>query len=387
MTGIPQPSSVPHRLRGPGRSRRVLVTVLCVVVVVVAGLGLYTLASQQTATLVIYTYPSLFGGTNCGAENWSTVFGAFEQAHDVHIDVECPSGTLASTLLAQQNAPGADLVIGLDELTAPQADADHLLVPYAPPELANVAPTLVSELSPDDAVVPYEWGYLGIDYNSSFVAQTQGAVSHLSFPELAANASWARQLLVEDPSVDITGEEFLVWEIEYYEHVLHQDWQGFWSTVLPEMTTWPPSPDWGTAFGEFTSPTDNPQMVVSYTTDPAYAAANGQSGQYNSTVSWSNGTGYGWRTIYGIGIVAGTHHLPLDEAFENWFLGGTVQNLIPLNEWEYPANDTIALPSVYDAALDPSSITPLNADTTPSEVAANLTGWVNEWLTIATGSG
>jgi thiamine transport system substrate-binding protein len=387
MSGPSEIGPGPRRIRGPGRSRRVLVAIVCVVVVVIAGLGLYTLASEQTATLVIYTYPSLFGGTDCGATNWSTVFGAFETAHDVHIDVECPAGTLASTLLAQQNAPGADLVIGLDELTAPQADADHLLVPYAPPELANVSPTLVAELAPDDAVVPYEWGYLGIDYNSSFAALTGGAVAQATFPEFVANASWARELLVEDPSVDITGEEFLVWEIEYYEHVLHQPWQGFWDTVLPEMTNWPPAPDWGTAFGEFTSPTDNPQMVVSYTTDPAYAAEYGQAGQYNSTVSWWNGTAYGWRTIYGIGIVAGSHHLSLDEEFEDWFLGGTVQSLIPLNEWEYPANETIGLPSVYDAAVNPASVTPLNADTSPAQVAGNLTGWVDDWLTIASDAG
>ncbi|MCI4364924.1 MAG: hypothetical protein L3K10_02525 [Thermoplasmata archaeon] len=359
--------------------------IFAVVVVVVAGLGLYTLASQQTATLVIYTYASLFGGTDCGAQNWTTVFGAFESAHHIHIDVECPSGTLASTLLAQQNAPAADLVIGLDELTAPAADADHLLLPYAPPELANVSPTLVGELSPDHAVVPYEWGYLAIDYNATFAARTHGAIANATFPDFTANASWARQLLIEDPSVDITGQEFLVWEIQYYEHVLHQDWHGFWKAVLPDLP--PPATDWGTAFGEFTSPTQNPQLVVSYTTDPAYAAEYGQAGQYNSTVSWWNGTAYGWRTIYGVGIVAGTHHVTLDQQFEDWFLGGEVQRLIPLNEWEYPANSTVPLPSVYAAALDPRSITPLNEDTSPSEVAANLTAWVDDWLTLATGSG
>ncbi len=359
--------------------------IVAVVVVLVAGLAVYTLTTEETPTLVIYTYPSLFGGSDCGATNWSTVFGSFESAHHIHIDVECPAGTLASTLLAQQNAPVADLVIGLDELTAPAADADHLLIPYAPPELAQVSPTLVAELSPDDAVVPYEWGFLGIDYNSSFLNATDGAVAHATFPDFVANSSWARQLLIEDPSVDITGEEFLVWEIEYYEHVLHEPWQGFWSSVLPNLP--PPATDWGTAFGEFTSPTHNPQMVVSYTTDPAYAAAYGQAGAYNSTVSWWNGTAYGWRTIYGIGIVAGTHHLALDEAFENWFLGGTVQSLIPLNEWEYPANGTIPLPSVYDAAINPATVTPLNADVTPSQVAGNLTGWVDTWLTLATGAG
>ncbi|MGA8664408.1 MAG: hypothetical protein WB809_05000 [Thermoplasmata archaeon] len=374
-----------RRLRGPGRARRALLAVVLVVVVIVAGLGIYTLVTNEPATLVIYTYPSLFGGADCGAPAWSTVFGAFESAHHVQIDVECPAGTLASTLLAQQNAPGADLVIGLDEITGPQADADHLLVPYAPPALGNVSPALVQELSPDDAVVPYEWGYLGIDYNASFANATDGAIAHLTFPDFVENASWARQLQIEDPSQDITGEEFLVWQVEYYLNVLHQDWQGFWSSVLPEIP--PPAPDWGTAFGEFTSPPHNPDLVVSYTTDPAYAAANGAAGQYNSTGAWWNGTEYGWRTIYGVGIVRGTHHLALDEQFENWLLGGTVQNLVPENEWEYPANGTVVLPSVFAAAPNPSTIVALNNDTTPATVAADLPGWIDTWLALATGAG
>ena len=385
MTGGPPSVPPRRRLRGPGRARRVLLAIVAAVVVVVAGLGVYTLVAAEPATLVIYTYPSLFGGVDCGAPAWSTVFGSFESAYHVHIDVECPAGTLASTLLAQQNAPGADLVIGLDEITGPQAEAAGLLVPYAPPALADVSPALVQELSPDHAVVPYEWGYLGIDYNASFANGTGGAIAHLTFPDFVTQPSWAHQLQIEDPSLDITGEEFLVWQIEYYLNVLHQPWQSFWNAVLPEIP--PPAPDWGTAFGEFTSPTDNPQLVVSYTTDPAYAAANGAAGQYNSTAAWWNGTDYGWRTIYGVGIVEGTHHLALDEAFENWLLGGTVQNLIPENEWEYPANDSVALPAVFDAAPSPSSIVPLNNDTTPATVAADLPGWIDTWLALATGAG
>ena len=383
----PPPSTAPRprrRLRGPGRSRRALLALGVAVAVAVAGLGVYAWATDRPATLVIYTYASLFGGADCGAPAWSTVFGAFERAHDVSIEVECPSGTLASTLLAQQNAPGADLVIGLDELTGPEADAHHLLIPYAPPALANVSPALVQELSPDHAVVPYEWGYLGIDYNATFAAATDGAVAHASFPEFAQNASWARQLQIEDPSQDITGEEFLVWQILYYEDVLHQNWTSFWRATLPHLP--PPAPDWGTAFDEFSSP-GGPQMVVSYTTDPAYAAANGAAGAYNSTVSWANGTSYGWRTIYGIGIVNGSRHLALDRAFENWFLGGTVQQLIPETEWEYPANGTIPLPAVFAAAPNPATIVPLNTETTPAQVAAALPGWISTWLGLATGAG
>ena len=157
-------------------------------------------------------------------------------------------------------------------------------------------------------------------------------VAHATFPDIADNASWASQLLYEDPTVDITGEEFLVWQIEYYQHVLDENWTTFWAALLPHLV-YKPAPDWGTAFAEFTSSPGNPQMVVSYSTDPAYAAYYGPPNQFNATVSWWNGTAYGWRSVYGLGIVSGSRHLSLDEQFEQWFLSGAVQSQIPTNEW------------------------------------------------------
>jgi len=382
----PPPSS--RRLRRPGRVGRALIAIAVALVVVLAAYGGYEyvahLPPAGETTLLVYSYPSLLGGVDCDPVDWSTVFGAFEAAHHVQIELECPSGTLLSTLISQAGSPGADLVIGLDELTTPVAEADHLLVPYAPPALSNVSPAISSELSPDDGAVPYEYGYLGIDYNASFANATGGAVANASFPDFTANATWARGLLTENPEYDITGEEFLVWEIEYYESVLHQSWTTFWNDVWAEGLP-VPATDWGTAFGEFSSP-GGPPMVVSYTTDPAYAAANGESGAFNSTVSWWNGTAYGWRTIYGIGIVAGSPHLTLDEEFENWFLSGTVQSQIPENEWEYPANTTVPLPSVFAASVNPASISALNADVTPAAVASDLPGWISEWLALAPSS-
>jgi thiamine transport system substrate-binding protein len=387
VTATPAPSA-PRRLRRPGRAARAILALAVAVVVAVAAYGAYAyysgLPPPGETTLVIYTYPSLLGGTDCNPTVYATVFGTFEAAYHVHIVLECPAGTLLSTLISQEGSAGADLVIGLDELTTPVAEADGLLVPYAPPALANVSPELVGELSPDHGAVPYEYGYLAIDFNTSFAASTGGAVAHATFPEFTSNATWARGLLTENPEYDITGEEFLVWQIEYYEDVLHQNWEGFWTDLWGEGLP-NPAPDWGTAFDEFSTP-GGPPMVVSYSTDPAYAAANGAAGTFNSTVSWWNGTEYGWRTIYGVGIVKGSPHLSLDEAFENWFLNGTVQAQIPENEWEYPANTTVALPAVFSAALDPATIVPLNAGVTPTEVAAQLPGWVSSWLALVPGS-
>ena len=303
--------------------------------VAVATFGTYeylsTLAPAGEPTLVIYTYPTLFNGTDCGSPLYATIFGTFETTHHVRIEVECPAGTLLSTLVAQEGSPGADLVIGLDEITAPVAEADHLVIPYRPPALGDVNATIATELSPDDGVVPYEYGYLAIDYNTTFGESTDGAVAHATFPDFTENSTWAKGLLTENPTSDITGEEFLVWQIEYYEAVLHQNWEAFWQGVWAEGLP-SPATDWGTAYAEFLQPAGAPPIVVSYSTDPAYAAANGEAGQFNSTVSWWNGTEYAWRTIYGIGIVSGTHHLTLDQEFENWFLSGTVQSEIPESE-------------------------------------------------------
>lgn len=355
-----------------------------VLVLLLAGVGAYEyvthLPPPGTTRLVVYTYATLFGG-NCGGPNLTAVLAPFEAAHHVQIDLECPSGDLATTLIDEKANPTADVVIGLDEISTGEAEAAGVVVPYVSPQLAHVAPRLAAELSPDGGATPYEWGYLGIDYNLSFAAATHGAITNSSFLDFASNLSWAKSLVVEDPS-DIVGEEFLLWEIEFYESVLHQPWQDWWKAVDASLQY---APDWGTAFGEFTAPSNPAPMVVSYTEDPAYSVGTSGAASFNSTVTTWNGTEYGWRTVYGAAVVAGSAHVGLDEALIDWLLDGSVQSQIPTNEWEYPANVSTPLPSVFAAAPDPSRIVALDDRTTPALIAANLTGqngYVNEWQSL-----
>jgi thiamine transport system substrate-binding protein len=374
---IDRASPNPPRLRGrPGSTGRALLAIAIAVLVVIGGYGAYAFIVAHPGgetTLVIDTYESLFSG-NCGQSTLNGLLEQFEQNHSVHIELVCPSGNLASTLIAQKNDPQADLVIGLDEITAPQADAAGVLVPYAPPALSDMVPGLANATAPDHAVVPYEYGLLGVDYTPQFHNATHGAVDNFSFEELAANSSWASKLMIEDPTTDITGEEFLMWEIEYYTQVLHQNWEPFWASIDPHVQV---APDWSTAYGEFVNATatSGPQMLSSYTTD-VWAASNGS---LASTVAHHNGTLYGWQTIYGLGIVKGSTHLTLDQQFINWWLQPAVQSQLPANEYEYPANATVPLPSGFTGALDPSSVVALNTPLSPSTVS----GWLDEWQTIA----
>lgn len=385
MSSIPPVARSPFSHRRTPRLGRTLAIATVALLVIVAGYATYGLWLNRLNgphTLTIYTYDSLFG--SCDGSVTSGLMAQFDAAYDAHVQIDCLGGTLVSTLLAQKDAPSADVVVGLDEITAPQAAAEGLLLPYAPPALGDVNGSLVAALGPGHLATPYEWGYLAIDYNQSFFQATHGAVARSSFANFSQNLSWADQLMIEDPTVDITGEEFLLWEIAYEQSVAHANWQSFWQAVDGHVRV---APDWSDAFTSFQSPPNNPMLVVSYGTDPAYAAFSGTPGAFNATLSTANGTVYGWQTVYGLGIVQGTHHLTLAQQFVNWFLSPTVQSQIPENEWEYPANGTIPLPPEYAYAVDPTHVLPLNADLPPSTIVSDLPGWLDTWQSIANQAG
>jgi thiamine transport system substrate-binding protein len=290
------------------------------------------------------------------------------------------SGDLATTLLTSGGAR-PDVVVGLDELTAPRLDAAGLLVPYAPPALAQVSPNLVNDLAPDHSAVPYEYGFIGLDYNVSYdVAHGWPFSTGNYLAAVAGSASLASQFLYEVPP-DITGEEFLAMQIAFSTEILHENWTSFWHAIGPVA---PSTTDWGTGFSEFSA--GNYASFVSYTTDPAYGAYFGPAGAINTSVLHYGDENYSWESIYGVGIVrGGVHNLTLAEQFENWLLSGAVQNSIPINEWEYPANDTVELPGAFNWSVPPASISVLNSFQSVNATAADLPGWILEWQSAVSG--
>ncbi len=349
--------------------------------VLVAGFGTYyyfeTTSNSCVSgphTLVVETYASFFDSGPDPAAARAGVFDSFEKATGSRVCVEYLTGDLATTLLTS-GGPRPDVVVGLDELTAPRLDAAGLLIPYAPPELAHVSPALVANLAPDHSAVPYEYGFIGLDYNVSYNGAHGMPYSAGNYLEaVAGNRSLASQFLYEVPP-DITGEEFLAMQIAFSTEVLHQNWTNFWHTIGPVA---PSTTDWGTGFSEFSA--GDYASFVSYTTDPAYDAYFGPVGAINTSVLRYNGINYSWESIYGVGIVrGGVQNLTLAEQFENWLLSGPVQDAIPTNEWEYPANATAALPDAFNWSVPPTSITSLNSFESVNATAADLPGWILEW--------
>ncbi len=359
-----------------------LVVAFVIIVIIVAIYGIYNSNTSNTSkkeTLVIYTYPSLFQyGSNPNA-TYANVFTAFEKKYNVNIDIEYQDNLLA-TLNSQKSNPQADIVIGLTNVNEPLAVKNGLLTPYVSPMLTNIPGYLVNDLSPGHYLSPYEYSLISFDYllNTTFYNTSKDNIENLSFQSFY-NATYAHNLIVENPVYSSTGESFLLYEIAYYQYVLNESWTTFWNSVKNSVYI---TNDWSTAFNDFTNSSINKEFLVSYATDPAYSMYFYNSLQYNATIAHFAQKLYGWEDIYGIGIINHTKHLALAEKFIDWFLGSQVQNEIPLNEWMYPANSNVTLPAVYNYSVNPANVVVLNNYLTQLQISNNLPNWLEQWQTI-----
>lgn len=357
--------------------KKKLIALAIVVVMVVAGFATYYAVVNQAPkgkTLVVYTYSSLF---EYGKNNTTEIFAPFEKEYNVNIILKREKIGLVQAL-SQTNTPHPDVVIGLDNLNGQQAVQDGLLVKYTSSARSCINSTLYSEMGSAAAyLTPYEYSDLGIDYNTSFVNNSSFTPS---FENLVNNQTLASNLLLENPTTDSYGQQFLLWEIAYYKYILNETWTTWWTDIKP-FTEGHIYDDWTSAFASFGSG-ENTNMIVSSLTDPAYYNYFNYGNTTNSTVTYHNGTPYGWRTIYGLGIVNGSNNTALGKKFIDYFLSPTVQSQIATNEWNYPANSTIALPPCYSVAPDQNNIQQLNEYLNATAISQNLKRWDTEWLTV-----
>ncbi len=367
------------------RSR--LVALVVAVIVVIAGFSIYYgMINRPTGekTLTVYTYSSFMAYGQNKTNAFNAVFGTFENAHHVKIVIKTPANGILQQLQAEKNNPQADIVIGLTNMNGVIASSQGLLVNYTPPADRYINSSLTADMgSASSYITPYEYSYLGIDYNKSFANGTSFAPNGNFTPSFSnlTNSVLASNLLMENPTTDDTGLGFLLWQIAYYKYVLHDNnWTDWWNATA-QYTSGHIYDSWDTAFGYFGTG-NNTNLVVSYLTDPAYNQFFGYGNSTGSTVAYHNGKAYGWRTIYGIGIVNGSSNIALDKEFVNYFLSPTVQNEIPTNEWMYPANSTISLPPVFNGLPDQNNIYPLNNYITASDIASNIQAWETQWLNL-----
>ncbi len=345
-------------------------------IVIVAAALVYvvypSVLPSSEPTIDILTYGSFFQYGANPNQTLSYIINGFENWYHVKVNVENSSGDLYNQIV-QTKGKGYDIVIGLNNLDSYLAADSGLLYKFHVSNESSINDSLFSFLQSSGYVVPYEYSPLTSDYNLSGPLPLS-IVQNLSYMDLY-NSTIAKQYIVENPTSSINGEEFLLGQIAFYSGILGKNWTSFWNNSRGIQVT----QDWSSGFSQFEGGSE--QMFYSYATDPAYNQYFNYS-KIGTTPFHYGGKSYAWMEVLGAGILNSSKHKTIDEAFVNWLLGKNVQNLIPLNEWTYPANSEVALPSAYSVNPPITSITPLNYYMNMTVAARSIGAWSLEWSAI-----
>lgn len=147
-----------------------------------------------------------------------------------------------------------------------------------------------------------------------------------------------------DPRTSTPGLGFETWVKTVYGDRA----DDYMKRLEPSILTM--TPGWSAGYGMFTD--GEAPLVISYTTSPAYHIEYGEGDQFQALI-FDDGH---IMQVEGAGIVKGAKNKKGAQAFIEFLISPEAQNVIPLTQWMFPVNSTIALPKSYDYAPVPENI-------------------------------
>ena len=277
------------------------------------------------------------------------------------VAVEFVSKGDGGALLAELKNTGAkaeaDIVIGLDNNTAPLALATGLFAPAKLPNLAKVDKKLI--VDEKNRLVPYDYGDFAFIWDSESKITPPASLEDLTKPE------YAKKVIIMDPRTSTPGLGLLAWT----EAVYKDGWRDYWKRLAPSILAM--TPGWDTGYGLFTK--GEAPLVLSYSTSPAYHKAYENTERYK-TLAFAEGHS---AQVELAGILAASKRKKDAEKFLNFLLSEEAQALLPETQWMFPANAATTLPASFSVV--PKGIVTLSASIAdpvgdPDAAAAILSG-------------
>ena len=315
--------------------------------------------------IVVYTYDSFVSWGPAAA-----LKEAFSAKYDCDVEYVTAGGGKAtlSRLIAERNAGTNNADLFMAEVNdVPRIANYDLFLPVMSEDIPNLASVPANLLATGlNGFVPYEYGYITLTYDTE-------AFSTQSPPETLddlANPAYARQLICEDPRTSSTGFSFLLWTIAHFGEDRYLD---FWRSIHDSLLT--VTQGWGEAWSLLTH--GEAPLMVSFSTDTAYAAMSGDPLRYRA---YAPG-GEGYRTVYGIGVVKGSRHEKLAKEFIDLLLSKRMQELLPTMEIMLPANSSAEIPTAFQKY----AIVPQRPLSIPLDVVGEkMDQWLHDWETVIT---
>lgn len=312
------------------------------------------IASAETRpVLTVYTYSSFAGKYGPG----KVVKERFEAV--CNCDLNWVTAEDAGSLLGRLRLEGADtkadVVIGLDMNLASEAKALNLFAPHG---------VAVNDLSlpivwNDDTFIPFDWGYLAFVYDSSKLSDPPK-----SLKELVENQNGPK-IILQDPRTSAPGLGFLLWMQKVYGDQADKAW----AQLKPRIVTF--TKGWSEAYGLFLK--GEADMVLSYTTSPAYHVTVEKKDQYRAA-PFDEGH---YLHIELVGMTRVAKQPDLARMFMGFVFSEAFQSAMPEGNWMMPAKSPASgLPPAFKDVVQPSKALLF----TPDEVRENRRAFIDRWL-------
>ena len=310
-----------------------------------------TMAAAETPVLNVLTYDSFTAEWGPGP----AVEKAFEAtcACDLQFTAAGDGAALLARIKLEGAASDADVVLGLDTNLTASATGSGLFAPHGQTP-ANDLPVPFA----DPMFLPYDWGYFAFVYN-----KTKLATPPTSFEALAQSDL---KILIQDPRASTPGLGLLMWVKAAYGDKSADIWAGLADNIVTV------TPGWSESYGMFLA--DEADMVLSYTTSPAYHLIAEQD-DTKAAAAFDEGH---YLQIEVAGKLAASDQPALADQFLAFMASDAFQTLIPETNWMYPAKTPASgLPKGFETLITPAKSLLIPAD---EAEAIRATG-IEEWQT------
>ena len=305
-------------------------------------------------TLTVYTYDSFASEWGPGPK----VKQAFEQECDCTLNlVPLEDGVaILNRLRLEGGHSKADMVLGLDDALVSEAKQSGLFAPHA----TRLDALEVPGGWQDDTFVPYDYGYFAFVYDKDKLKQPPKSLKELvARPDL--------KVIYQDPRTSTPGQGLMLWMKSVYGDQAPAAW-----TELARKTV-TVTKGWSEAYGMFMD--GEADMVLSYTSSPAYHLIAEQKSQYRAA-AFEEGH---YRQVEVAAKLKYAKQDKLADQFLQFMISPAFQQLIPTGNWMYPVINT-ELPKGFEQMITVTKPLAFGAD----EVAANRKTWIREWLQAVT---
>ncbi|MEM7255804.1 MAG: thiamine ABC transporter substrate binding subunit [Pseudomonadota bacterium] len=306
--------------------------------------------------LTVYTYDAF-------AADWGPAPGieaAFEETCECDLNFVAADSSIGALRKIQLEGAQtkADILLGLDTNIAEAARETGLFAPHGANTDALTLPT--GDWS-DSTFLPFDFSYFAFVYNKENVA-----TAPTSFEALIATPEDFK-IVIQDPRSSTPGLGLLLWIQSVYGDRAGEIWQG----LAPKIVT--VTKGWSDAYGLFLK--DEADMVLSYTTSPAYHLIAEEDNRFASA-AFDEGH---YLQIEVAGILKSSKQQALAQSFMQFMLSDAVQDIIPTTNWVYPATTTAAgLPAGFDTLHLPEKTLLIEG----TEVEASREQWIDQWIEI-----